>query len=451
MNLIKSLTLTKLGQLNPFRSKGSMTPAMRNQLIQALFRMYGNNLPIGMEDNPEQYIKRGYAYNSDTYSIINYILTAAAGVNWVVKRRYKSSRKPEIITDHEIHERWSNPNPLQTNTEWLHSILGYKLTTGNAYAYKIAADAGMKKGIPLELYSLPAHAVEIIGGNIKEVVSGYRIIMGTWDVIPAEKVAHLKYWNPTMSNLSDMYGLSPIRAGAQVVLQSNEAFNANAKAFHNGGAEGFISQKIVANSDTPILDQDQMDIIERAWEKKFTGGDNFKKIGFASTPLEYTKIGLSPVDLALLGAMKLSFQQLCRLWQFPSVLLNDNENSTFNNVAEARKALYNQCVLPLLYDLQEHMIDFLVKPFGDNLILEPDTSTIPELQEDMKEKVAWLKDAFWIKGSRKQELMGEEPDPEMDMYFDPNGLPLLFDRPESSTEEDAEKLVKEGIKDYKKD
>jgi len=386
--------LPQIKQMLGLQQKADKLPAnTRNQLYQAMHRLFGNNMPIGMEDNLESYIKLGYAYNGDVFSIVNYITSTAAGVSWVLKRK-KRGGKFEVITDHPIHELMSRPNPHQNNSLFIQSTLGYKLITGNSYNYKVAADKGLKAGIPLQICVLPAHVTEIVGGSMQELISGYRLLFGLLDNIPADKVCHFKYWNPMTANLTDLYGMSPMRAAAKIVVNSNDAFTANSKAFQNMGAVGIISQEVDANQQESILTQEQMNMIKRTWKREETGPENFNKVAFTSASIKYQQLGLSPVDLAILASLKLSFQQLCRVWRFPSVLLNDNENSTYNNVREARKALFTQVIMPELYNLQEGWHNFIVKPFGEDLVYMPDTADIEELQENKKEQVEWLGSAL---------------------------------------------------------
>ena len=67
---------------------------------------------------------------------------------------------------------------------------------------------------------------------------------------------------------------------------------------------------------------------------------------------------------------------------WPVVLLNNTESSTYNNVKEAKKALYQNCVIPELLKIQDELNRWLAPMYGDNICIEYDFSVIPELQEE---------------------------------------------------------------------
>jgi HK97 family phage portal protein len=434
-----------------------------NQVYEALYRLIGNNMAILMPDNLENYIKQGYAMNSDLYSIINYIITSASSIPYeLLQKQADGTLKPPNEREERIinfRNLLKQPNPHYSWPAYVEAQLGYKLITGNCYGYKIAAPSGIRKGEPLGLYVMPAHFVDIVGGSITEPVGGYRIRLLQTDPIERELVFHSKYFNPDTNcgGGSDLYGMSPIKAMIRLLSSSNAGFEANVSAFQNGGATGIITPKPTPNDSEQIITKEQWDEAKRKWAKNETGTNNFNKVAFLSQPIDYHRLGLSPVDLAIIAAMNLTYRQQCRIFKFPSVLLNDNETSTYNNVSEAKKMFYTDCLMPELNTLYQDMHEWLVVPFGEDLVLRPDFSKIEVLQENKQEKAVWLHASWGLTPNQRNEALGfpKSNDPLMDKVYIPSSLIPLEDAaaPMPSASPDLTEPIKElellGVMDYK--
>ena len=52
--------------------------------------------------------------------------------------------------------------------------------------------------------------------------------------------------------------------------------------------------------------------------------------------------------MSLIEQYNASIKDLCNIYNVPVTLLNNTESSTYNNVKEAKKALYQNCVIPEL-------------------------------------------------------------------------------------------------------
>jgi phage portal protein BeeE len=57
-------------------------------------------------------------------------------------------------------------------------------------------------------------------------------------------------------------------------------------------------------------------------------------------------LGLSPVELALIEGEKWTFDMLCNVYKYSSVMFNNHDGNTESNVQEMRKDSYTRAVLP---------------------------------------------------------------------------------------------------------
>lgn len=415
-----------------------------NQLNAEFFRYMYTGAPHVIDSTSEAYIRDGYTYNSLVYSIINYMATTASSVSWKLERRIGD--ETEEIFEHEFLDTWNNPNEEQTLSEFIEANMIYKLSTGNTYIYAPKLENGRNKGKVVKLEVMPSHETTPIFGSIQEPVSGYRLLGHEYDrTIPKENVIHIKYFNPDVRAQSPIVGLSPLKALVTVITQNNDAWRNLASSFQHGGPAGFLSKD--TSSEYANFTEEQAAKIEEKWHDSYSGPHKANKIAAVSANVKWNAIGLSPVDLNILESIKISFIQICNAFKFPAPLLNLTESLTYNNFLESQKILWTVALMQDLKGIAEHVTRHCLAFYEDGLTLKPDYSNIPALQKDKKDMVTWLSQAWWLKGSRKQELMGEEVDEDMNKYFIPAGLIPFDGMPDF---EDVEReLARLGITDYR--
>lgn len=423
-------------------------PKVPNKLYQAQYSTLFNGQPIWDESKNETYIGKGYSYNADLFAIVNYIATTASVIPWKLYNM-KDNGELEEKKNHPLIDLIERPNNEMGQGLFINSLLGYKYLTGNSYIYAPRMESGLNKGQTKELYVLPAPLVEIIFGTTFDPVRGYSFKYSADKEgleIRKEDVLHLKTWNPETNQYgSNLYGMSPIKAALRLLTQSNESYTANVRAFQNMGAAGVFSRE--GDGD---FTEEQAKTLQRDWDIKRTGADNINKVLFSGANLKWQQLGLSPVDMAILESQKLSFRQFCNIFKFPSILLNDAEKATYNNIIEAKKILYQDVVIPDLRTLRDELNRWLVPSFNqgnEKLWLDPDFSGVEALQENLKEKAEWINSFPWITVTDKQRMMGVTEDKTMNKYFVPTSI---MEYGGEITPEELEKELKRlGVSEYK--
>ena len=80
-----------------------------------------------------------------------------------------------------------------------------------------------------------------------------------------------------------------------------------------------------------------------------------------------------------------SLRLICGLYGIPSVLFNDNDNSTFNNVSEAKKTAYTDVYIPLANRIDKALSMFLSEKLGVNETIVADLTSIEVLMATTNE------------------------------------------------------------------
>lgn len=412
---------------------------------KAIYNYLGENL-ISSVENDDSYINNGYRKNATIYSIINLINKAAQTIPFQVYeiqnsnelKKYKaltsgefntgSIHKSQIIRknsmveleDTEIHELLNRPNPAQSYNTFIQEIIAFGKLTGNRYIYGIRPETGSRSGKFTELYVLPSQVMQIHSGGIMQPVKEYSFEYNGTHRLPADQVLHISDFNPYYDGTgSHLYGMSPLQAGLRNLDANNEALTTGHKYLQNQTARGVLM------SDEGDLTETQARQLKSKFRQQYQGSNNAGDVIITPKKLSWINFGMDASDLSLIEQYNSSIKDLCNIYNVPVQLLNNTESSTYNNQKEAKKALYQNAVIPELIKIREELNRWLTPTFGEKLYIDFDFSVVPELQEEMDKVVDQMSKAWWITPNEKRTAMSygvDDESSEMDSYFIPANL-----------------------------
>jgi HK97 family phage portal protein len=400
------------------------------------------------EDNDVTYIRDGYQRNATIYSIINLIVKSATTIPMTVYRvtnegsakQYKAmtsgvmdgnamykanilrKRAFEEVKDSELEALLKRPNPEQSFSAWLGELVAFGKLTGNRYIYGIGPDSGPNQGKFTELYALPSQLVEIVSGGVMQPVAGYKIQYNSMIEVAPEYVCHIKDFNPDYdSSGSNLYGQSPLRAGLRVLSANNEAVTTGLKYLQNQTSRGMLISK------DGNLTEVQAQALKDKFRKNYQGAANAGDVIITPKDLSWVNFGLSASDLSLIEQYNGTVKDLCNIYNIPVQLLNNTDSSTYNNMKEAKKALYQNAVIPELIKIRDELNRWLAPKYGkgDEYFIDFDFTAISEMQEEVDKLVNQLANAWWVTPNEKRDAMNYAMDTEnpfMDDYFIPANL-----------------------------
>lgn len=237
-------------------------------------------------------------------SVIDYIAKTCSQVPIYI---YKDGK--QVSTDFLI-----NPNKKQTWTQFIFESVAKKLIYGeNILSYN--------KGELFNLDNSNYTSISNLGSN---------------------KIARI---TPNPINASEP--LSLLETCKILAYRHKNNLEATANLIENGGMGGILSLNLQNDfATTKILEH-----AENELKKKFSGGKNYGKIAILGMPFTYSKVSSNAQELGIIDFYKFDLLDVCRVFSVPSVLLNDNEQSTYNNILEAEKRLYRTVIIPEIQDL----------------------------------------------------------------------------------------------------
>ena len=435
-----------MGILDRFRGAIRKSSQNTNEAFNKLvYRYIGNNL-ISSTENDDTYINKGYRFNSTVYSIVNLISKTAANIPFQIYevknenelKRYKSITSGTITTtglvnsniiqkkalvnveDTELHELLNRPNPAQSFNSWIQEVIAFGALTGNRYIYGIAPDTGQNSGKYKELYVLPSQVVEIHSGGLMKPIKEYTLEYNGTYRIPAEFICHIKNFNPYYDGSgSHLYGMSPLKAGLRSMDANNEALTTGVKYLQNQTARGMLI------SDEGDITESQARQLKDKFRNTYQGSNNAGDLIITPKKLSWVNFGLNASDLSLIEQYNASIKDLCNVYNVPVQLLNNTDSSTYNNMKEAKKALYQNAIIPELIRIREELNRWLTPQYGEKLYIDFDFQSIPELQEETEKVVDQMSKSWWLTPNEKRIAMNygvDEGNVRMNEYYVPANL-----------------------------
>jgi HK97 family phage portal protein len=420
---------------------------VNTEIFEGLHKYLPVGSPAWIDQNNHAYICQGFEKNADVFSVVNYITKRASTIPWKLFSMAKNGELTEI-KDHPIIRLIERPNILMGQSFFIQTVLTYKLVLGNSFIWLPKLENGLRKGQTDEMWIMPAPRVEIVSGGWSKPIDHYRFSGTKEPKFRPEDVIHLRYVQLIDDGENGFYGMSPLKPGVMPLTKSNYASAAEVRAFQTMTPPGVLSRKATGTNDKTAFTTEQGSFLKKWWAEQ-TGLER-QEIPITSAQLEFIRMGFSPVDLSILESSKLSFRQICNLYQFPAQLLNDMEAATYNNMREAKRALYEDVIIPEMHSVRDEFNRVLVPAYGENLYLDLDTTGIAVLQDDKKALAETFNLCPFISNWDKQRAMGFTEDRNFPQYTLPTSLMTLDQLNEApeDIEEAVKRLEKLGVKEY---
>lgn len=431
----------------------------KNTFNKAFFQYIGAGY-TNYDHDGRTYIEKGYNMNPDVYACINQMATKTVSVPYTVKKINdkkafrkltqlgmatkgnhsfiqqvnKKSLETKAYEDVELEFPLENPNETQTWSDIWALYKTYLKTTGNFYLYILAPEEGMNKGVPVQVYALPAHLMQIVlkkDANmlgIESPIDYYVLIEGNISIkFDVSNIIHIKYSNPNFDlNGSHLYGMSPLRAALRNINSQNSAIDNNIKTLQNGGAFGFIHGK-----STPLTAEQAQGLKDRLTEMD-ASPERLSRIAGSSGDIAFTRISLTTDELKPFDYLNYDKKAICNVLGWYDELLNNDGKASLGNTDtnEAQKQAITNNILPDLVLLQSSLNKSFIPRFKgyENAVVEWDVTELPEMQTDIAEMVKWLNESPITPNEFRTVLKYETlKDDGMDIVWLPSGKQRIDD------------------------
>lgn len=364
--------------------------------------------PVWMRRNIENFAEEGYMRNAIAFRCIQMIAQAGSFVPLLLQ-----GKAAKEIDDHPLIDLLNRPAPNTTGVELFERLFTYLKIAGNAYVEGVGVTS--RKAPPRELYSLRPDRMKIIAGRdavpqaFEYEANGRKV---DWQVDPITgecRVLHLKLFHP----IDDWYGLSALEPAAFGVDRHNEAGAHNMAVLQNGAVpSGALAFKpVVIDGSAQSAPGEIIQAAEKKLEERHQGARNSGRPFVFGGNVEWLTFGQSMEQLQLTESKLDAARDICIAMGVPHILLVPGQ-STYNNNREAKLALYEETVLPLLQWIVDHFNVWLTPQFGDGLKLIIDFDAIDALslrREEKRKTYVELYDKRLVSRAEVREGLAYEP------------------------------------------
>lgn len=368
------------------RNLGQTTLRLQTQMIGI------GSAEIYADINASNVIQKGFSSNTSVYSIV---MTDADKFGSIP--RYLMAEDGTKIEDHPLNTLLERPNTNEGQDAFFTKARAYFKVCGETFLWcnrgfddGTLTDLQWSRRPILEMHVLPSDMMILVPDpeDIFDVL-GYKLdFAGT--KIPFRKT-DIIHWKNTNLNFdasrSHLRGVPPLGAGFRTLTQSNTIDGSFTRMYQNDGSKGILS-----NSSHTKLSPEGRNKVEQVVDAKLNYNDTKGSVAVLEGKWDYTDLR-SSIDLNLLEAKKMSWQELCFLLKVPVVLFQTD--TTFSNTEQAIKSWISNTIGPACTSLDGEMNRVLLPAFSldGRAFIQSDISELPEMQDDIGKLIESLSKA----------------------------------------------------------
>jgi len=357
-------------------------------------KSYSHLNEIFLSDSPS-YKQDANCYKNNVIvnRCVNIISQAAGHVPWVVLKH--TSQGLQKKADHRAYRLLKRPNPGIGGAEFFSEIIASKLLFGNSYILAVADQSA-----PVELHSLNPVDVEVISNN-SEIISYKYANKKIYPVNPISKqcqVLHIKNYNPA----SKIYGLSCLDPAGRLIDLHNRATEWNHTLLKNGARP---SGALIVGGGNYLSDE-QFSRLKQELQEKYYGSNNAGKPMLLEGGLDWKEMSISPKDMDFIESKNSAAREIALAFGVPPQLLGINGDNTYSNMQEARLALWEETIIPLLDKIADSLTNWLSQQFREEIVVDFDRDCISLLTERREKLWMTLTNIGFMSVNEKRALVG---------------------------------------------
>lgn len=343
----------------------------------------------------------GYARNVVVHRAVGLVARSAAAIPWLARDGAGNELQVPVFD-----QLLARPNPRDEGTAFREALISHLLIAGNAYVEAIGPG---RQGRPRELHLLRPDRVRVVPGP-GGVPAGYEHRDGQESrQIPVDPVTgrsailHVKTFHP----LDDWHGLPSLEAAAQAIDQHNAAGAWN-KALLDNAARPSGALVYQPKEGPAALGDDQFDRLKAEIAAQFEGARNAGRPLLLDGGLDWKPLSLTPAEMDWIEGRNAAAREIALAFGVPPQLVGVPDAQTYANYAQARLALYEDTVVPLVQGLAKAFARQFGPQFGF-ASLEPDLDEIPALEPRRAERWAKVAGAADLTRDERRAALGYGP------------------------------------------
>jgi HK97 family phage portal protein len=327
--------------------------------------LLAGNLPSGKSWGNSEFLKAN-EISLYTNKALNKRGEKMAEIQFVVK-----DKNGEIIPDHPILQLLQYPNDMHSGAQFWKLYQNYIDIVGSAYILLDAEPVFGERGNPKinGMDHLRPDLVKPKVENGKIIAYTYYGPGGQITEYSASQV--VRVFNPDPSN--PISGMSMLKAGINAIQTEVQVSSYHARVIENGGkVDGVFKFK------TPRLTKPQLQEMKDSYETEVADARRSGRPLFLGGDADYTRMGLTPDELAFLETKRMTLDDICIMTGVPKELMGSLEGTKYSNAEQAVRIFLRETMVPQMR-LLTSALDNRLLPDGQTLTFIDPT---PENIED---------------------------------------------------------------------
>lgn len=278
---------------------------------------------------------------------VDFIARNVAQLGLHVFRRVSDTDR-ERLADHPLARLIGRPNPFTTRYRQIESTLIDYLVHWNAYWLKI------RSGEAYALLRVPPIYMTVEGGLVPR---RYWLTYGGQrkEFAPSDVVHFRGHGLP-------IAGLSPLETLRQVLAEEYEA-GAYRQGFWRNAAR--MSGIIERPREAPEWSDNARTRFKAEFEALYSGAANSGKTAILEEGMTWKQASFSSRESEYLAGRKLTREEVARSYHVPLPMVGILDHATFSNIKEQHKNLYQDCLGPIMVQMEEEIELQLLPDFED--------------------------------------------------------------------------------------
>lgn len=216
------------------------------------------------------------------------------------------------------------------------------------------------------------------------------------------RVLHLKNYHP----LDQHYGLSCLDAASLPIDLHQQSSYWNNSLLQNGARP---SGALIVKDSNGYLSDEQFERLQAQLSEKFSGNSNAGKPLLLEGGLGWQEMSINPKDMDFIESKNSAAREIALAFGVPPQLLGINGDNTYSNMQEARLALWEETLIPLLDKIADSMSNWFSYLFKEDIIIDFDRDSISALTEKRENLWAKISNANFMTLNEKRAFVGLPP------------------------------------------
>jgi HK97 family phage portal protein len=342
-----------------------------------------------------------YYSNVIVHRCVNLIASSASHVPWQVFRHTKKGL--ESINSHPLTRLLKKPNAEVGGADFFTEVIAGLLLHGNSYLVV----SNLLGAAPSALYLLNPSLTEVVlRSNIpiayKYSSPGGEKLYPIDPITRQSQVIHLKNYHPE----GGYYGVSSLKAAAKSIKLHSGTMDWNQALLKNSARP---SGALVFSDDRGYLTDEQFERLQEQFYDNFSGSSNSGKPLILEGGLKWQETNVAERFEKFLELKDSSARDIAIAFNVPPQLLGISGDNTYSNMQEARLALWEENIIPLLDKISDALSNWLSHWYKEELIIDFDRNSISALTQKRENIWGKIACADFMSINEKRALVGLGP------------------------------------------